>query len=138
MLDQFKKLNLKSGFVRELVVSPNRRLLVSLMVPTTTDSVTTGKTTRSYDVQFNKIADFKITVAAEPWLEVASHDALSSSPLIDRVLARRKRKSAAGSFAAGPLYHFSIVFAEGSIDVVAETCTVALVEELPAFSDDSR
>ncbi|MGH8567666.1 MAG: hypothetical protein ACREXU_06525 [Gammaproteobacteria bacterium] len=137
MLKQFKKLGLKGAYVRDVTLSLNRKLLLSFMVPPDSGNETTRKFTKSYDVQFNKIADFEINVSASPWLEVLSHDALASSPLIDRVEAREKKNHPDEKLTHRPLYHFKIVFDEGKLEVVAETCTVSLVEELPAFSNDS-
>lgn len=136
MLERFKELELKGAYVRDVMLSLNRKLLLNLMVPPS-NSDESHKLTKSYDVQFNKIADFEINVSAAPWLEVLSHDALARSSLIDRVEARGKKGHRHGSPPHGPLYHFKIVFDEGSLEVVAETCTISLIEELPAFSNDS-
>lgn len=132
MVEVFRNLKMKGAYVRDMMVSPRKKFLLGVMIPHVDRSEGTLQTTRSYDVQFNKVADFEINVSAAPWLEILSQDVLSSSSLIDRFVAREQGRASTNMLHT-PLHHFRIVFDEGQVDVLAETCTVSLVEELPAF-----
>ena len=134
MAEQFMALKLKGAYVRDLLIFPKKKLLVGVMIPPVNQGKSSPRITRSYDLQFNKIVDFDIDVSAAPWLEIVSHDVLTQSPLVNR-FHERERKRSSSDIPQTLVQHFQIVFDEGKVDILAETCTISLVEELPAFDD---
>jgi hypothetical protein len=87
----------------------------------------------SYCLQFNGVKDFKISVQGEPWLQVHSHAAFSSSEYLTEALA-----TADPTTHDEGLLHFEILCGKGRFDIIAKSFTFSEFNEISYVSDPAR
>jgi hypothetical protein len=127
MGEDFSQLEIDGSIISELKVVPSRKIVMTLLRGPKSEAERSVQT--EHDLQFNGVEHFRMTIEAEPWIQVVSHDLFSESEYLKKYLETSK-----GHSGGDKLFHFEIVCGQGRIDVVAKTVSFSLFNEIPYVS----
>lgn len=123
MNTDFEQLDIDGAVITEFKVVPSRKLVISLLRG---PQKRNGRTVQTeFDLQFNGLAEFRIALESEPWLQVISHAEFSESEYLSKhAVSKIDTKT-------GKLSHFEITCGKGKLEIIARTVTLSEFNEIP-------
>jgi hypothetical protein len=130
MSQKFEDIKISGSFIREITLVPSKKVRMILLRAPQHESE--KQVSVVSDLEFHQVRGFRANFQAQPWLEITSCDSPTQSDYLKEYFARERDKpTGEDSGSTGRPHHFRIKCEEGDLEIIAETFTISVIDEIP-------